>query len=109
MKSEKSYWLSFDLGVEGDYTGLYQWLDNHNAKPCGNNVAFFKYPVDVEDTDAKLKKDIEEHVKLKPRNKLYIIRVNEENQIEGTFIFGKRGYSPWEGYGSDKENQTDDY
>ena len=27
----KAIWLSFDLGIGGDYPGLYKWLDNHKA------------------------------------------------------------------------------
>jgi hypothetical protein len=32
-------WMSYDLGVKGDYEGLYAWLDDHEAKECGNSVA----------------------------------------------------------------------
>ena len=34
-----TFWLSYDLGVGGDYPGLYQWLDDHQAVVCGNNMA----------------------------------------------------------------------
>ena len=37
----KAIWLSFDLGVAGDYPGLYKWLDEHDAVECGDSVAFF--------------------------------------------------------------------
>ena len=36
-------WMSYDLGVKGDYEGLYAWLDDHDAKECGNSVAFLRY------------------------------------------------------------------
>jgi hypothetical protein len=39
----KALWLSYDLGVKGDYEGLYAWLDDHNAEECGNSVAFLHY------------------------------------------------------------------
>ena len=29
-------WISYDLGVRGDYEGLYAWLDSHGAKECGD-------------------------------------------------------------------------
>lgn len=34
-------WISYDLGVSGDYENLYAWLDDHGAKECGqsNRVA----------------------------------------------------------------------
>ena len=27
-------WLSFDLGISGDYEGMYAWLDDKNAQEC---------------------------------------------------------------------------
>ena len=35
----RRYWISFDLGLQGDYDALYAWLDKHEAKECGENVA----------------------------------------------------------------------
>jgi hypothetical protein len=29
------YWISFDLGLQGDYEPLYEWLDRHEALECG--------------------------------------------------------------------------
>ena len=29
-------WISYDLGIRGDYEGLYAWLDSHRAKECGD-------------------------------------------------------------------------
>jgi hypothetical protein len=40
---KKLIWISYDLGVKGDYEGLYAWLDNHNAKECGNSIAALEY------------------------------------------------------------------
>lgn len=34
-------WLSFDLGVSGDYEGMYAWLDDKRAKECGSSVASY--------------------------------------------------------------------
>ena len=39
---QRSIWLSYDLGVRGDYEGMYSWLENHAAKECGSSVAFLK-------------------------------------------------------------------
>ena len=36
------YWLSFDLGLRGNYDALYEWLDAHDARECGENVATFR-------------------------------------------------------------------
>jgi hypothetical protein len=36
------YWLSFDLGLQGDYDSLYAWLDKQGAQECGDSVATFE-------------------------------------------------------------------
>ena len=98
---KKTIWLSYDLGVRGDYSGLYEWLDNVGAKECGDSLAFFKYEVKKgEKLKTLLKKDIEENVNLGHRDRIYIIYRNpEDKSMKGTFIFGKRKASPWEGFG----------
>ena len=56
---QRKYWLSYDLGVGGDYKGLYQWLDDHNAESCGSSVAFFTYEIPNEqEGDETLKSDL---------------------------------------------------
>lgn len=34
-------WLSFDLGIRGDFEGMYQFLGEHNARECGDSMASF--------------------------------------------------------------------
>lgn len=36
-------WISYDLGVRGDYESLYSWLDAHGAKECGDFLAVLTY------------------------------------------------------------------
>lgn len=36
---EVRIWISYDLGADGDYAGMYTWLDRHNAVECGNSMA----------------------------------------------------------------------
>lgn len=104
-KVEKAVWLSFDLGVGGDYPGLYKWLDNHEAIECGDSVAFFRYAIDINrenEVYAQVKKEVEQVVKLRPGDRIYIIRrVKTESgyTVKGNFMFGKRKAKPWEGYG----------
>ena len=38
-------WLSFDLGVNGDYDGMYTWLDAYKAKECGDSMATFFFQI----------------------------------------------------------------
>jgi hypothetical protein len=40
---KKIAWMSFDLGVQGDYEGLYRWLDAQGARECGDNLALFSF------------------------------------------------------------------
>lgn len=103
----KSIWLSYDLGVGGDYRNLYAWLDDHGAINCGTNVAFVKLNLDNGVSDEELKKaivnDISKHVKLQPGNKLYVVRSfssDDEMGTKGSFVYGKRSANPWEGYGT---------
>lgn len=110
---EKAVWLSFDLGIGGDYPGLYTWLDNHGAIECGESVAFFKYSIDAAseaDLVTIVKKDIEAHVKLRAGDRLYIIRrevTARSCSVKGDFITGKRKGSPWEGYGDSDSSSSD--
>jgi hypothetical protein len=51
-------WISFDLGIRGDYEGLYLWLDSHEAKECGESLALLHYKYDGT-LLSKLKGDLE--------------------------------------------------
>lgn len=99
---EKTVWLSYDLGVKGDYEGLYAWLDDHEATECGDSIAYFKFKVkNQESLLDELKYDLSEHVNFSKRDRVYVIwKINDS--IKGKFIFGKRKASPWEGYGSEE-------
>jgi hypothetical protein len=85
------YWLSFDLGLSGDYDELYAWLDNHGAKECGDSVATFV-------TDAPrtaIIKDMQELLDLNRNPRIYLIDMT----AGGKFVLGKRKVAPWTGYG----------
>jgi len=103
----RSYWLSYDLGVGGDYEHLYQWLDDHDALPCGNSVALFKFTTSEKNIDEALTKELMDQIKLFPGNLLYVVRQNDEGKTRGKFLFGKRKSAPWIGFGS-KAPQNDD-
>ena len=97
----KTIWLSYDLGVKGDYSSLYSWLDNHNAVECGDNVAVFKYDApDEESLPDKLKNDLASNVTFGKSDRIYIIWKNKQGLNKGRFIVGKRKASPWQGYGA---------
>lgn len=99
-KKQLVVWMSYDLGVRGDYPGLYKWLDIRKAKECGNSIAFFHYEYDS-DLDKELKKDLEENIEFKNGDRIYIVSeilLNNKKRIRGKFIIGNRKASPWEGY-----------
>ena len=105
MASE-AIWLSYDLGIRGDYESLYAWLDQHDAKECGDSLAFFKYEY-THDLKAELKLDLEKAIDTKTKKiRIYIIWTQDGKQ-KGGFLFGGRKASPWCGHGS-IETQDDE-
>ena len=39
----KAIWMSYDLSMMGDYEGVYSWLDDHDARECGDSAAYFHF------------------------------------------------------------------
>lgn len=104
----KTCWLSYDLGVGGDYESLYQWLDDKQALPCGNSVAYFHYEYkDGENLKKEIQEELLNKLTLKPGNILYLIR-KEDDKTVGSFIYGKRQGTPWAGYGSQPSHGEDE-
>lgn len=102
-------WISYDLGVSGDYEGIYAWLDDHDAQECGSSVAFVKhYDHGNEDLMDALKKDIHDAVNLDKRSRIYVIRRTEMGKQKGSYLIGRRKGSPWEGYGQQEETSDDE-
>lgn len=94
-------WLSYDLGVSGDYDGLYVWLDNHEAVECGNSVASFIIEIANKlDPHDYMKDTLTRTLELKASNKLYCICSASDFPTRGKFIYGGRRASPWQGYGN---------
>lgn len=109
---KKYIWMSYDLGVQGDYDHIYAWLDNHGALECGDSMAYFEYEIPHKMNDSEfldtIKSDLEKTISFNPGNRVYVIRYDpEENKYYGKFIIGRRKASPWEGYG-DKTEHIDD-
>ena len=90
-------WLSFDLGLKGDYEGIYAWLDNHGARECGDSVAYFHYDYE-RDLVQEMKEDLEKNVNLESRNRVYIVW-SKGGKSTGRFLFGNRKAAPWAGHG----------
>ena len=69
---QKSLWMSYDLGVNGDYEGLYSWLDDHDAKECGDNVAYFQFSYEGELLES-LKCAISDAITVNKRSRVYVV------------------------------------
>lgn len=109
MKTQ-SVWLSYDLGVKGDYPGLYSYLDSYDAKECGNSVAYFKFKYKVNLT-LELEKELKDNIEFNKGDRIYVIFKRKEKEgnytTVGRFIIGNRKSKPWEGYAPSDENILD--
>jgi hypothetical protein len=91
-------WISYDLGVRGEYEGLYAWLDAHDARECGDSLAVLTYHHDGTLLD-KLKADLKRHVTTDKRTRIYVIyRDQATGKNKGRFILGGRRAAIWTGY-----------
>lgn len=94
---KRAVWLSYDLGLRGDYAGLYTWLDSHGARECGDATAFLETDT-AQDVADWLREELAQHVRLAPKDRIYAI-YHEKLKMKGKFINGGRKRAPWEGYG----------
>lgn len=108
---KKAVWLSYDLGVKGDYDSLYAYLDNQKAVECGDSVAFFYIEFTGADSDLekKIRREIKESVRLSKTDRIYIVYRREDKRVAGKFIFGNRKSSPWQGYGHQEPIEDDGF
>lgn len=87
------YWLSYDLGLRGNYDELYEWLDRAEARECGDSTATF-----VSDrTRAQIKAELAKLLGKTAR--VYLIGKESNGKFRGGFILGHRKQRPiWQGY-----------
>jgi hypothetical protein len=78
------FWLSYDLGLRGDYQPLYQWLDEKHAEECGDSVATFVTEESREDVAKSLKRIA------KSGGRFYLIGRNQKGKFIGGFVAGRR-------------------
>lgn len=108
MGVKKAIWLSYDLGIKGDYTGLYTFLDSVGAKECGDSIAFFQKDYGS-DLLVNLKKDIERYVQIAKTDRIYVVYIEKSsNKAKGKFLFGVRKRAPWEGYAAEGASTEED-
>ena len=99
-------WLSYDLGVRGDYEGLYSWLDDHGAKECGDSVAYLAFSHEGNLIES-LKADLRGAISMDKRTRIYAV-YRVDGKTKGRFLFGGRKRAPWEGYGAHEEQDEDE-
>ena len=109
---KKSVWISYDLSVSGDYEGLYTWLDDHEAKECGDSNAFFLWDdTGSGDIPSQVKEALLSSFSYDGRKDRIYITYEKEKEgkrtISGKFILGKRKANPWTGFGSSKGEDYD--
>ena len=105
---QTTIWLSYDLGVSGDYEGLYAWLENQGAKECGSSVAYVKDYQFSGDLLESLEADVSNAVTLNQRSRIYVIFKADDGRMRGHYVVGRRKAPPWTGFGDDPENVFDD-
>jgi hypothetical protein len=103
---QSGIWISYDLGVRGDYEGMYVLLDAWDAKECGDSTSFFVFKYH-RDLLSELKAAVKKQVTLTPRSRVYVIYPCGDGKYKGKFLFGRRRRPAWAGYagqGTDEED-----
>ena len=105
---KRAVWISYDLGLRGDYEALYRWLDDHHAKECVGNLAFLNYECDG-DLIELLQDDLKKAIEVNKMTRIYVAwRDAPTKKVKGRFLFGGRRVPPWSGYGSEGESGESD-
>jgi len=102
----KGVWITYDLGIRGDYEGMYSFLDKHNATECGDSAAFLTFDFS-DDIVREFNDAINEAVTFDKRCRVYLIFPKAEGGCKGRFIIGRRKPPPWAGYGSNESSEED--
>lgn len=101
-QKHERFWLNYDLGLRGDYPGLYSWLDSLGARETGPSSAIFTLENEAQ-TDEEVKElvlaSLSAHCKLKEGDRVYLIwNSPETGKSKGSYIYGNRLRPKWEGY-----------
>jgi len=88
-REKKRYWLSYDLGLRGNYDSLYEWLDAQDATECCDTLATFQ----SDKSNDEIRRELTEVLGDTNKVRIYLISAGV-----GTFLIGKRKAAPWAGY-----------
>ena len=92
-----AYWISYEFAGPNSYEDFYKWLASLPCEPqdCGVCTVFIGFDGDSK----KLKKELSKAVRNISKGRVYIIRINKDGKVSGTFLFGERKWhSPWDDY-----------
>lgn len=109
---EKHIVLNYDLGLKGDYEGLYSFLDSHKAIEVGNCNAAFAMLFTEDDFDViykELQKMLASAIHIEKTDRIYMIATDKSCKMRGAFLFGTRKRAIWEGYGVTKTEGFDQF
>src|ERR1041385_5750375 len=104
---ESFVWISYDLGVRGDYESLYVWLDQHGAVECGDSMGYLRRYQYTDNLAKDLREDLERSIRTDRRTRIYAIW-KAGNKASGRFIIGGRRAAPWAGYSSSDSDSIDE-
>jgi len=90
QREKKRIWLSYDLGLRGDYQSLYEWLDARGAKECGDSIATFM----TDRTSDELQAELRALLGTNSKARIYIIT----REKGGRFLLGNRKAAAWAGF-----------
>jgi len=88
------YWISFDLGLTGDYSRFYEWLDAHDAEECGSGTAAIMSKKSLDTVITELREIFHDT----PRGRVYLIAKLPDGKFGGKFVVGSRRKAPWAGF-----------
>lgn len=105
----KRVWMSYDFGIDGDYDGLFAWLDGLKALECGDGCCSFEIEVgNQEPSDAVLKAMKKNRIKFRAKDRIYLIWRRASGSVTGKFIAGSRRRAPWSGYAVQASEEDSD-
>ena len=91
---ETRYWISFDLGLMGDYSHFYKWLDEQEAQECGSGTASIISNKSLDAIVSAMRDALQET----PRARVYILARQPDGRFGGKFVIGGRRKAPWSGF-----------
>jgi len=100
-------YLSYDLGIKGDYEGLYRFLALKEARECGDSFAYFRDYEYERNFLSEIKQEIAASVVLDAKSRIYVIYRDRNSKTRGRFLIGARKQAPWAGFATVGGSESD--